>query len=160
MGPAEVADTEDHLFTCPSCQRYQRVVDGGIGELLSIPAIEPSEDFMGRLQHSIYHIDAEKRFSRGQASGTSIAFVLILLTLIGAAAWYPVVRQASMTVELPAVAAVAPVEEAEALTLFTPGPLLLARAAPARLVHSRESDLFSGYALGAYVASRTGTLSR
>ena len=155
----ELSATEAHLSICRPCQRYERVVSAGIEELLSVPELEPSDDFLGRLQHEIYHVDAERRIA-GRESGASIVFVLLLLSLIGGAAWFPVVREAVNTVELPPVAAAALVDNVETLKLFTPGPLLLPLKAPVLLVSSSKSDLFAGYALGEYVANRNANLSR
>jgi anti-sigma factor RsiW len=157
----ELAATREHLDACSSCQSYSQVVDAGIEELLSIPSIEPSEDFLGRLQHRLYDIDLEKRTARSDSSGSSAAFVLLLVLVLGIASWLPVVRQAANTVHLPPVVAGAPTDESEGLTLFTPGPLLLPKNPPGALVSTRgQSDVFAGYALGAYIAGRNASLSR
>jgi anti-sigma factor RsiW len=156
----ELAATEAHLSGCDSCQRYERVVSAGIDELLSIPEIEPSDDFLNRLQHQIYHVDAERGVLSREGSGASTVFVVVLLTLIGAAAWFPVIRQAANTVELAPVAATAPASQLETLTLFRTGPLLLPSGSPTPLVSSGKNDVFAGYGLGAYMVSRSPNSSR
>jgi hypothetical protein len=118
---------EAHLAGCPSCARYDRVVSEGVEELLGVGELEPSYDFLPRLQHRLYNMEEEAaRWSRRDRSGTSVGFVALLALLIAAAAWLPLMRSQVAVVELPPVAATAPRTSSDASihALFRAGPLL------------------------------------
>lgn len=128
VDPVRRAEMEAHLAGCSSCARYDRVVVAGVDELRSIPEIEPSWEFLPRLQHRIFHLeDGLSPWRRSERSAMSPAFVLLLVLLIGAAAWVPTLRRQAALVELAPVAAVAPAPEPDVHTLFREGPLLESR---------------------------------
>jgi hypothetical protein len=121
------AEVQAHLTGCASCARYERVVGEGVGELLGLGEVEPSYDFMPRLQHRLYNVDEEVSWSRRRdVSGTSVSFVLLLGLLVGVAAWLPLMRSQTPVIELPAIAAVAPTQNGSGSihSLFRAGPLL------------------------------------
>jgi len=127
MEAGRVGAMEAHLAGCPSCARYDRVVSEGVEELLGAGEVEPSYDFLPRLQHRLYNVEEEAaRWSRRDNSGTSVGFVALLGLLIAAAAWLPLMRSPVALMELPPVAAAAPRPSAEASihALFRAGPLL------------------------------------
>lgn len=126
LGVGERAmELEAHLDACPGCKSYHDVVSRGVRELNAVSPIEPSYDFLPRLQHRIYNLDEERAWgTRASASGTPVGLALVLVAAIGAAAWIPVLGGSTATVELPPVAAVSPPRTAEMPSLFHRGPLL------------------------------------
>ncbi len=121
-----------HMAACPPCARYDRVISRGTELFRKLPAIEPSEDFLPRLQHRIYHVDDELRGLGQRASGTSATLTFTIAALFALAAWLPALRPAQAVVELAPVAARAPQRVEEPPALFRAGPLLSAeRTEPA-----------------------------
>jgi anti-sigma factor RsiW len=113
-----------HMADCPGCARYHRVVDRGVQLFRELPEIRPSEDFLPRLQHRIFHLDEEQRRSGSYSSGVSAGLALAIAALLAIAAWVPSVRPRAATLTLPAVAARAPQATQEVPVLFRSGPLL------------------------------------
>lgn len=131
MSPAERAVVESHLAGCSSCSRYARVLDEGVEQLRAVPDIEPSEDFLPRLQQHIYAIqDGYARPPRRTPSAASVGFVVAVAVAISAAAWLPQAFQRTPVVELPAVAAHAPQDTDTVHSLFRAGPLLTSSTRP------------------------------
>lgn len=149
LGPARRLAFEAHLRGCPSCARYDRVVDQGVG-LLHQLEVEPSHDFLPRLQHRLYHVDEEAR-QRGQRSyGASVGLMLAIAGALAALAWMPVLEREAEPLALPAVAAHAPHRDLGAPALFRASSLLLAPPAEEPLVLPAAKTLFTRYApLGA-----------
>jgi predicted anti-sigma-YlaC factor YlaD len=148
------AEMRAHLAGCSSCSRYDRVVEDGIGELLGLGEVEPSHDFMPRLQHRIYNVDEEASWRRRrELSGTSLSFVVLLGILIGLAAWLPLMGSRTAVIELPAVAAVAPkpAETNPVHSLFRAGPLLDANPQRVSNTNPASSTVFFRYTpMGGY----------
>jgi anti-sigma factor RsiW len=133
--PARGAEMDAHLAGCAGCARYHRVIASGIGELRAIPEIEPSGDFLPRLQHRIFQLQDEASvWGRPETSGTSLGFVLLLVLLIGAVAWIPTMDRPAPLVQLAPVAAEAPESTPEVHALFRAGPLLNAPPAHSTLL--------------------------
>jgi anti-sigma factor RsiW len=149
------AEFDAHLAACTSCTRYDRVIGGGVELVREIGTVEPSGDFMDRLQHRIYHVEDEMRASRHAASGTSVAFTLAIAAAIGAAAWAPTMRPKVPQVSHPAVAANAPVRTETVPSVFRAGPLLT-EDSRATLAGQTPQTIFFRYSpLGAYMGSET-----
>lgn len=157
MDPADRAEAEGHLAGCAGCARYLRVYDDGIRHLRALPEVEPSEDFLPKLQHRLYHIDEERMaLARRDGSGASIGFVLVVMAMISVAAWLPLAKHQPPVVEMPAVAAVRPRPNPELHVLFRDGPLLTDDAPAAR---GRPATLFFRYTpLGSYASYQPGVL--
>lgn len=139
LDDVRLAAMRAHLAHCRPCARYDRVVGSGVDVLRALPEIEPSDDFLPRLQHRIYHIDDAAALRERRASGASAVILGGIAFAIGATAWAPLVRSGSVpVVELPPVVAHAP-HKVEALEhLFRAGPLLTgseAGSAPRTLFH-------------------------
>ncbi len=126
MAGSERAVAESHLSGCDACSRYVEVVDAGVRQLRAFPDVEVSDDFLQRLQHRIYHIDEERAgLAHRSGSGASAGFVVMVVLLISAAAWFPLARPAPATVELPPVAVTEPKKRDVVPALFRDGPLLI-----------------------------------
>lgn len=86
-GVEGAAAFEAHVRACPSCARYDRVVRRGADVLRELPPMQPSEDFLPRLRHKLYHLEDE--LSRRPAlTGSTVMGVVLILGFI-AAAWVP-----------------------------------------------------------------------
>lgn len=110
--PIEVyLDFEAHLEGCASCARYDRVVARGASLLRDLPGVEPSDDFLPRLQHRIHHLEDAVRGPGRSGSGLSASVALSVAALLALAAWAPVLRPGEATQRLPAVAARAPLQD-------------------------------------------------
>ena len=145
MSPAERAIVESHLAGCPSCARYARVVEQGVEKLKAAGGIQPSEDFLPRLQHRLYAIeDGYATPLYRTSSATSAGFVVAIAALISAAAWLPLARPRAAVVELPAVVAATPQGSDTVHSLFRAGPLLT-RSGQGSFRYTFRSTLFSEY---------------
>lgn len=116
---------EEHLSGCSSCARYDRVIAGGVAELRQIPEIAPSDDFLPRLQHRIYHLqdDLGPGWKR-ERSGVSAGFATALAVAIVLAAWIPVITSRPATVTLAPITAQLASAPKPVPSLFRTGPLL------------------------------------
>lgn len=129
MEPSRAATVEAHLRSCPSCSRYARVVEQGVGEYRAAFAVEPSVDFIPRLQEQLLVVDLETRmYGRPESSVTSAGVVLALVLLIATAAWIPVLRSRTAAMQLPPIAAHAP--GADVFYSLFRNPTLVVPAAP------------------------------
>jgi hypothetical protein len=98
-------DFEMHLDLCPSCARYDRVISEGVRLYRGAPELSPTDDFMPRLQHRLYHLDEEMRGPGRTGSGARAAVTLAIAASLAGLAWIPALRPAAQPVLLPAVAA-------------------------------------------------------
>lgn len=113
-----------HRDVCSSCARYDEVISSGVEMVRALPEIEPSDDFLPRLQHRIYHLEDERSLRERRASGASAMLIGGIALAIGATAWAPLMRSGAPVIELPPIVAHAP-HKVEALQyLFRAGPLL------------------------------------
>ena len=101
-------EAERHLAECASCARYDQVVRDGVQVARALPEIEPSPDFLLRLQHRILHLDEERRGSRTLGSGVPPALALAVAASIAVAAWIPAARPEPPTHSLPPATALSP----------------------------------------------------
>ncbi len=160
LSPAQRAIVETHLAGCPSCARYARVVEQGVEQLKALPPIEPSEDFLPRLQNRLYAIeDGYALPSYRTSSAASAGFVVAIAALISAAAWLPLIRPRTAVVELPAVVAAAPQSTDTLHSLFRAGPLLTSRG-QVYSPYAYRRTLFSEYTPLRTQSNRTGYNSR
>lgn len=97
-------EARSHLAECASCARYDRVIRGGVALAKDLPAIEPSPDFLSRLQHRILHVEEERRAGgRRLGSGIPPAIAVALAASIAVAAWLPTSRPDAATDPVPPV---------------------------------------------------------
>jgi len=99
---------EAHLSGCASCARYDRVITKGVHLYTQLPEITPSDDFLPRLQHRLFHVEEEMRGPGRTGSGAQAALTLAIAATIAAVAWVPATRTSPSMLELPPVAARAP----------------------------------------------------
>jgi anti-sigma factor RsiW len=126
MTPAERSAVEAHLGECDACARYAEVMEAGVEQLRALPPLEPSYDFLSRLQHRIYHLEDERAaIGSRSASGASAGFVVAAAAVIALAAALPLIRSQPAVLELPPVAASAPQAREAVPALFRDGPLLI-----------------------------------
>jgi anti-sigma factor RsiW len=100
--PAFLGAADAHLADCAECRRYHAVVVQGSAVLRSAPALAVPEDFLGRLQHRIYHVDDASAISREAGSATTVPAAVAIAALIALAAWSPALIRAPR-VELPPI---------------------------------------------------------
>lgn len=127
----------------------------------SMDVVEPSIDFMDRLQHRIYHVEDEMRSPARAASGTSAAFTLAIAAAIGITAWVPAMRPSVPQVHLPPVIASAPVRTEVVPSVFRAGPLLTEGGGRTTTMAGQGSGtVFFRYTpLGAYQAESQAVLA-
>jgi hypothetical protein len=117
---------EAHLRECDHCARYDRVVDRGVQVLRDRPELEVSDDFMGRLQHRLYHVDDEMaaaRRRRGPVSRGAVAALAAAASVAAVALLPRLYPGAAPTVTmLQPVAAVAPAPAASAYRVASSEP--------------------------------------
>jgi anti-sigma factor RsiW len=94
---------EDHLATCPTCCRYQEVVERGAKLLRRLPAPDLPEDFRPRLQHRIFHVDDPVVPGGPTSSVSTIMAVVGMAVLLAAVAWSPALRPRVPVVDLPPI---------------------------------------------------------
>jgi anti-sigma factor RsiW len=155
MGPPRAASVEAHLRVCASCSRYVEVVERGVGEYRTYSTIDPSADFLSRLQDRLHVVDIETRYaSRPNSSLAASGVVVVLVLLMAAAAWAPLARPRNAVLSLPPIAAHAP-EPASAMYSFFRLPTLVV---PATGSYSTASPvMFRHVALEAPIARATRT---
>jgi hypothetical protein len=125
LGEEETGGFEAHIRECASCARYDRVIREGVRLYREVPELSPSEDFIPRLQHRLYHLDEEMRGPGRNGSGASAAVTLAIALLIASAAWIPALKSKPALLELPPVSARAPLPPpVRPGQLFDRGPLL------------------------------------
>lgn len=116
---------QQHLHECESCARYDRVVRRGVDMIQDADPLQPSDDFLFRLQHRILHVEDEMRGPGRLGSGATPAVVGMVAALLGIGAWLPALHQAPEPHRLPSVAALAPETPlGRAPDLFGPVPPL------------------------------------
>jgi hypothetical protein len=95
----------EHLASCESCRRYERVVRGSIHLLRTLPTPEVTDDFRPRLQHRLYHVADEEGLARGTSSGsgTTAATALAMAVLLVVVAWSPSIVGGDPEIQLPVI---------------------------------------------------------
>jgi hypothetical protein len=157
LGSERAGEFRVHMRGCASCARYDRVIGAGVELVREVDVVEPSSDFMDRLQHRIYHVEDEMRLSR-RASGTSVALTLAIAAAIGFTAWAPTMRPKIPQVHLPAVAANAPVRSESVPSVFRAGPLLTDNPR-ASAVQGTQTLFFRYSPLGVYSGESQAVLA-
>lgn len=116
---------EEHLESCDSCRRYDRVLRRGVHVLRRLPTPCPSSDFLPRLKHRIYHLEDGIGPVDGSPAGTVALTAMAAVGLL-ALAWLPFALQAPVAeVQLAPVAVERP-EGAPtmAASVFGQGPFI------------------------------------
>jgi hypothetical protein len=123
LAPWEEERFEAHRDACDSCRRYDRLISTGVERYRDCPVAPLSEDFQLRLQHRILHLEDELRGRPRNTSGAQAALTLALAATIAAIAWIPVARMQPGELQLPPIAARAPLPPAPASESprFVPG---------------------------------------
>ena len=71
--PSFLGEADVHLAACADCRRYHAILVQGSAILRSSPRVTVSEDFLGRLQHRIYHIDDATAISQARRTAAELA---------------------------------------------------------------------------------------
>lgn len=135
LDPMEAARWHHHLGRCASCARYDRVMRQGLELVRDLPSLEPSPDFEARLQHRLFHVRDEREDER--ASGASAVVALAIAGMLAAIAWSPLLRQAPLMIDLPAVQARAPGAE---LRAAAPAPFSLPATWPEPVAATDDAE--------------------
>jgi anti-sigma factor RsiW len=152
-------ELRSHVAECESCARYDRVIGGGVELVRSLDAVEPSDDFMDRLQHRIYHVEDEMRVSRS-SSGSSLALTVAIAAAIGVTAWTPSLRPVAQEVMLPPIVASAPVRTEVIPSIFRAGPILTGPESTTFMAGPQEQSIFFRYSpIGIYVGESQAQLA-
>lgn len=117
---------EAHGAACPSCARYDRVIVRGTQLCRDLPDIEPSPEFMGRLQERLIEVDAEAELqtARARSQGTSIVATGLIAASIALFAWIPALRPVG------SMASSSTTEAAKPHLVVVPQPVQTAGAPP------------------------------
>jgi hypothetical protein len=125
MDPATHSRMDAHVAGCSACAGYIRVFDAGVKQLRSVPSVEPSYDFLPRLQHRIYRLEERRAFwRRAMNSAPPLVVAGALVMLLGVMGLWTGDRGGAPLVELPPVVANAPRPADPVHALFRSGPLL------------------------------------
>lgn len=115
-----------HESECPSCRRYEQVVEKGAELFRSLDPLEVPQDFRPRLQHRIYHVeDGDALPDRAGSSGVTAATALGMAVLLSVAAWSPTLRAPEPEVELEPITASRPFQRKPLATASLTRPLVL-----------------------------------
>lgn len=125
LAPEREDACRDHVARCSACARYDRVVRSGAALARELPDLEPSHDFLARLQHRIFHLEEERTWFGRDSSSISVPFLALIAGVMVASAWFPLMRERPAVVLLPPVAAHAPHRVEAVQQLFGPGPFLV-----------------------------------
>ncbi len=135
---------EAHLAGCPSCTRYDRVVQRGVDLLRDGPRPKVKEDFEARIRHSIYSLEEAERVRRfrphGPSGGGAMA-VMAAAALLVAIIWTPSLLDSTPTVELPPIVIDQPATWGDDVPFVASG-LGMEAEPSSSLVY--ESDLWTG----------------
>ena len=132
----------EHMDICPTCARYDRVVSDGVGMLLDVQEIAPSEDFVHRLDTRLAL--ADELLDTRPASGAPVGFVMAVAVAIVAVAWLPALRTGRDPVMLPAAQAHAPYHPPTNVVAYQPDLLGVGRTENSQ---SWQYSSFSSYSL-------------
>lgn len=153
----------EHIESCESCARYDRVVQRGLRVFRNLPRLDPSPDFLPRLRHRIYHIQDDIP-AHSMRHGGSAALLAVAAVGLLALAWLPFASQMPIEVQLPEVAVERPTVDRDASmpSLFDRGPFVTPAAGGGGWSVVEESawegrDLFFGPRTG--VTSAASLLS-
>ena len=140
LRPEEKAEFETHVRECTCCARYHRVMEEGLHLLSRIPAAESSEDFMPRLRHRLYGVDAGIVQPLGGRLGGSAALIGVAAVGLLALFWLPFASTVPMELELPPVAVQGPPPGAAGVpALFRQGPFVSTVTSEGSTILGRES---------------------
>ena len=92
--PSFLVDADAHMVACAECRRYHAVLVQGSAILKSATPLAVSGDFLGRLQHRIYHLEDESAVGREAGSATTVSTAVAIAALIALAAWSPALVRA------------------------------------------------------------------
>jgi len=66
-----IEEIEEHIGSCETCSSYYRIVTEGAREYRALPELQMPDDFLGRLEHSIYDLEEEGRRKRSRSPVSS-----------------------------------------------------------------------------------------
>jgi hypothetical protein len=107
----DVVEMQLHLATCVRCSRYDTAIRRGLMVLRNLPALEPSADFLDRLNQKLLaaqKVDARAEHYRGPGVGSFLATAASVVIVGFLAAMAFDVAQPARDLRLPPVVAVRP----------------------------------------------------
>ncbi len=109
LSEVEVVAMQAHLAACERCSRYDTVMRRGLLVLRNLPTIEPSPEFLDRLNLKLRHLqraDARAALYRGPSIGSFVATAasVVAIGFLAAAMLNRIVSPAKDLVLAPVVA--------------------------------------------------------
>ncbi|HEX5181192.1 MAG TPA: zf-HC2 domain-containing protein [Gemmatimonadaceae bacterium] len=107
----DVVEMQLHLTECARCSRYDTVMRRGLLVLRNLPAVEPSADFLDRLNKKLVaarEVDARAEVFRGPGVGSFLATAASVVVVGFLAAIVFDVAKPARDLRLPPVVAVRP----------------------------------------------------
>ncbi|MEX0935408.1 MAG: zf-HC2 domain-containing protein [Gemmatimonadota bacterium] len=108
LGPDEAESFREHIRTCRSCERYERVVRRGGEVLRENPGAVLPSGFRDRLQHSILLLDEERRRRRVPGTGSGLTTFALVAAVAAAMLIAPAFWGGEPGVELPGIVVMEP----------------------------------------------------
>lgn len=91
LAPVEAARLHAHLVACSACASYDRIVRRSLELVREAPSIEPSAEFVLRLQHRLELVDDS--VVRGARSPSGVGMAAAVAGVIALLAWSPMLVQ-------------------------------------------------------------------
>lgn len=120
LSKAELATFQTHLSQCESCAHYDRVLRKGRMLVRQLPPVQPSQDFVPRLQKRLWQSHSDRRRSpAAPLGGAAAALAAVTVVLSSVAVLSPMDRRAAAPAAETAAPAAPPFRT---LPVVNPGP--------------------------------------
>lgn len=156
LAARDVVEMQLHVAACVRCSRYDTAMRRGLMVLRSLPAVEPSADFLDRLNQKILaaqEVDARAEHYRGPGVGSFLATAASVVIVGFLAAIVFDVAKPARDLRLPPVVAVRPPVEPSASpsgvnTAFVASASMGLPVWPAAVIAEQAQEHFAAEELG------------